>query len=284
MNNRRQRNFDVISYLHRKAKSLFVLRCFEEAADICKEALEVNENGERLLKDYTPFVVIAIQAYAEINQCKKAVEFAIRAFGDPQRFSPEVTELCICLLLKAAEYSRADELAERWLSCEENFLNHKYLKITELYVKHVLLPQGLHRRIDIFLEGNEALTLEQKQEMVISLKTLSEKLECHSQPVKTNSIEAPAQHIDAREKQVIGSRTVRARLFAVVRSFQRLLSLNLSYHHWKKSIIIVRILILAFFVYTLVFAAGVAHGSGISVLWQAVLAAWRALFHPYHLT
>lgn len=47
----------------------------------------------RLLKDYTPFVVIAIQAYAEINQCKKAVEFAIRAFGDPQRFSPEVIEL-----------------------------------------------------------------------------------------------------------------------------------------------------------------------------------------------
>lgn len=83
---------------------------------------------------------------------------------------------------------------------------------------------------------------------------------------------------------VIGSRTVRARLFAVVRSFQRLLSLNLSYHHWKKSIIIVRILILAFFVYTLVFAAGVAHGSEVSVLWQAVLAAWRALFHPYHLT
>ena len=47
MNNRRQRNFYDICYLHRKAKSFFVLRCFEEAADICKEALEVNENGER---------------------------------------------------------------------------------------------------------------------------------------------------------------------------------------------------------------------------------------------
>ena len=78
----------------------------------------------------------------------------------------------ICLLLKAAEYSRADELAERWLSCEENFLHHKYLKITELYVKHVLLPQGLHRRIDNFLEGNEALTLEQKQVRVCVLSCL----------------------------------------------------------------------------------------------------------------
>ena len=81
----------------------------------------------------------------------------------------------ICLLLKAAEYSRADELAERWLSCEENFLNHKYLKITELYVKHVLLPQGLHRRIDNFLEGNEALTLEQKQVRVCVLSFFVEK-------------------------------------------------------------------------------------------------------------
>ena len=81
----------------------------------------------------------------------------------------------ICLLLKAAEYSRADELAERWLSCEENFLHHKYLKITELYVKHVLLPQGLHRRIDNFLEGNEALTLEQKQVRVCVLSFFVEK-------------------------------------------------------------------------------------------------------------
>lgn len=47
MNNRRQRNFYDICHLHRKAKCFFVLRCFEEAAAICKEALEVNENGER---------------------------------------------------------------------------------------------------------------------------------------------------------------------------------------------------------------------------------------------
>lgn len=81
----------------------------------------------------------------------------------------------ICLLLKASEYSRADELAEKWLSCEENFHHHKYLKITELYVKHVLLPQGFHRKIDNFLEGNEALTFEQKQVRACVLSFLQEK-------------------------------------------------------------------------------------------------------------
>lgn len=69
----------------------------------------------------------------------------------------------ICLLLKASEYGAADDLAEKWLGCEENFLEQKYFEITELYTKHVLLPQGLHQNIEQFLETNKALSSEQKQ-------------------------------------------------------------------------------------------------------------------------
>ena len=69
----------------------------------------------------------------------------------------------ICLLLKASKHAEADELAEKWLCCEENFHQQKYLEITELYVKHVLLPKGLHEKIQQFLETNKALSSEQRQ-------------------------------------------------------------------------------------------------------------------------
>ena len=69
----------------------------------------------------------------------------------------------ICLLLKASEYGAADELAEEWLCCEENFFQQNYLEIIELYIKYVLLPQGLHEKIEQFLDTNKVLTSKQKQ-------------------------------------------------------------------------------------------------------------------------
>lgn len=57
----------------------------------------------------------------------------------------------------------ADELAEKWLCCEENFSQEKYLELTEFYVKNVLFPRGLHGKIQQFLETNRALSTEQKQ-------------------------------------------------------------------------------------------------------------------------
>ena len=40
-----------------------------------------------------PFVVIAIQAYAEINQSQAAVDFARKVFGNIERFPSEVLKL-----------------------------------------------------------------------------------------------------------------------------------------------------------------------------------------------
>lgn len=39
------------------------------------------------------FVIIAIQAYAEQNQCQKAVTFANQVFGYPEMFPAQVLEL-----------------------------------------------------------------------------------------------------------------------------------------------------------------------------------------------
>jgi len=69
----------------------------------------------------------------------------------------------IYLLVKASEYRAADELADKWLFCAENFSHQRYLEIVEFYVKQVLFPQGMHEKIHQFLETNKALTSEQKQ-------------------------------------------------------------------------------------------------------------------------
>ncbi|XP_068748417.1 uncharacterized protein [Montipora capricornis] len=331
------RDITGIYNLHHKAKCCLVLRRFKEATEICGEALEQSEIEER---HCTPFVVVAVQAYAEINQWKKAVEFAYKAFGDPQNFSPAVMELCICLLSKASEFGEAGEMAEKWLSCEKNFLHQKYLRITELYINCVLVPQGLHRKIETFLEGNKVLTSQQKQLLtfcwllcdlnkhcvaylvlitwyqhdhltafgllVVLLQNQQKSFffvlqEYSSRQVKADSCEDTAAQCNAKEKQ--GSTTVRrktllasvgfsiviTRMLAVYRNLERRFRLNLSIEHRKKFITILRVLILLFFIYALVHAAswsdhGMASGSGISVLWQAVLTAWRAMFYPYHLT
>lgn len=279
------RDITGIYNLHHKAKCCLVLRRFKEATEICGEVLEQSEIEER---HCTPFVVVAVQAYAEINQWKKAVEFAYKAFGDPQNFSPAVMELCICLLSKASEFGEAGEMAEKWLSCEKNFLHQKYFRITELYINCVLVPQGLHRKIETFLEGNKVLTSQQKQEY-------------GSHQVKADSCEDTAAQCSAKEKQSsttvrrktllasVGFSIVITRMLAVYRNLERRFRLNLSIEHRKKFITILRVLILLFFIYALVHAAswsdhGMASGSGISVLWQAVLTAWRTMFYPYHLT
>ena len=47
----------------------------------------------RIHDKWTPFVAIALQAYAELNQHKTAVGFASKVFGNPEKFPPVVLEL-----------------------------------------------------------------------------------------------------------------------------------------------------------------------------------------------
>ena len=47
----------------------------------------------RIPEQRTPFVIIAVQAYAEMNQYHTAVGFASKVFGNAEKFPPEVLEL-----------------------------------------------------------------------------------------------------------------------------------------------------------------------------------------------
>ena len=72
--------------------------------------------------------------------------------------------LCsVCLLLKASKYKEAGKLVQDWLSCEDNFSQVKYVKIAEVYVKHILFPQQLHEEIKCFLETNQVIPSSEKQ-------------------------------------------------------------------------------------------------------------------------
>jgi len=272
-----------------------VLRRFEEAVQICCVALDqkFEENGDepsyRIQEKKTPFVVIAVQAYAENNQYQRAVEFSRRVFGNAAKFPPVVLELCIYLLVKASEYRAADELADKWLFCAENFSHQRYLEIVEFYVKQVLFPQGMHGKIHQFLETNKALTSEQKQSMLVSIQESSrkcnEKLGHCSSPVDSDSREVAVQH-KPKQKQGGHSAVVR-RMLAVMKNLQRLCRNYVPCSRWQKSVTILRVLILLFFIYALILAASghlsVTPGPSLLIFWQTVVNSWRAMFSPYHM-
>lgn len=91
------------SQLLLQAKSLLVLRHFQEAVQVCCEALALKQNDD--IKDSPrgrtseqwisskDFAVIGVQAYAERNQCREAVTFASQVFGCPEGFPAKVLEL-----------------------------------------------------------------------------------------------------------------------------------------------------------------------------------------------
>lgn len=276
------------SQLLLQAKSLLVLRHFQEAVQVCCEALALKQNDD--IKDSPrgrtseqwisskDFAVIGVQAYAERNQFREAVTFASQVFGCPEGFPAKVLELCIYMLLKTSNWGKAAELAEKWLECEENFsLKLEYCQIAECYIKHILFPQELFEKIQQFLKRNEVLTPEQRKILLrFSRPCSKEKVEsCISSVANTPSkVTAPPRLIHGAAHGVI------LRVIAVFRKLQSLYN-TVSYHQKTKTLL--RIVILFFFTYSFLTAAGyqgLTKNSGISILWQAVLSAWRALLSP----
>ncbi|KAL9959952.1 hypothetical protein ACROYT_G033331 [Oculina patagonica] len=276
-----------------RAKSLLVLRRFGDAIQVCREALELHleDSGDinlplcRTSDEWTrsacSFAVIGIQAYAERNQCLKAVKFANQVFKDIEKFPAEVLELCICLLLKESMFDEASDLAEKWLNYEKNFsLELKYLEIAQCYVKHVLFPQGLFEKIQQFLETNQVITPEQRQVLLNFSRPLrKEKMESCTSSVANTSNEV---QISSRLRHG----TVHGVVMRVTAVLQKLHSLCITVTCHQKTKTLIRIVILFFFIYSLLTASGykgVNKNSGIFILWQAMLNAWRALLSPYHL-
>ncbi|XP_020615625.1 peroxisome assembly protein 26-like [Orbicella faveolata] len=271
-----------------KAKSFLVLRRFREAVQVCCEVLELAlkqnddiKNSSRGRESSKDFAVIGIQAYAERNQCGEAVTFASQIFGSSEGFPAEVLEICIYMLLKASKYDEAAELAEKWLECEENFsLELKYCQIAGCYIKHILFPQGLFENIQRFLRRNQVLTPEQREILLHFARPRGkEKAEsCASSVVNTSSkVTVPPRLQHGAAHGVI------LRVIAVLRKLQSLYS-TISCQQKTKTLL--RIVILFFFVYSFLTATGyqgLTKNSGISILWQGALNAWRALFSPYHL-
>ncbi|XP_022784589.1 peroxisome assembly protein 26-like [Stylophora pistillata] len=220
---------------------------------------------------WTHLAVIGIQAFAEINQCQKAVTFATKVFGQIRKFPSEALELCVCLLLKASKYKEAGKLVEDWLTFEENFSHVKYIKIAEFYVKHILFPQQLYEEIKQFLETNQVIPSAEKEVLFQFTKPLvDEKVErCNISHEVTATTQLPSRH---------GAAQRWLRMSVVIQKLQSLYRM-VFFHH--KTRIFVRMMILLFFIYCFVSASsyqGVNKGSGIFSLWLALLNAWRALY------
>ncbi|XP_058969415.2 peroxisome assembly protein 26 isoform X2 [Pocillopora verrucosa] len=217
-------DYDISQLLHR-AKSLLVLRRFDDVLEVCTGAFELvskRRDDSHLSNDlfrnsdqWTHFAVIGIQAFAEINQCQKAITFTTKAFEHFRKFPTEALELCVCLLLKASKYKEAGKLVQDWLSCEDNFSQVKYVKIAEVYVKHILFPQQLHEEIKCFLETNQVIPSSEKQVLFQFTKPFAdEKVErCNTSHELTAPAQLPAEHS-------VANRWLRVR--AVVQKLQSL--------------------------------------------------------------
>ncbi|KAJ3335782.1 hypothetical protein HDU93_004431 [Gonapodya sp. JEL0774] len=151
----------TISSLER-AHTLFLIKRFDEALEICDEAWQ-----DPKLRGYDGF----IRFYLELSYRAgkgKAMERVLSAYPNLVTLPGDVVVYLLQLKIKSKDYHQAKNLAENWLgSCSDEYLRAviatrepettTYEQVTELYLLHILPQLADFELAEEFLRYNDIL-------------------------------------------------------------------------------------------------------------------------------
>lgn len=210
--------------------------------------------------------ILAIQAYAELDQWQYVEPFLTHCYGTPAAYPVKVVQLCLLLYSKVHSYAIAEGVALQWLAYPNNQLQHtstQYCSILELFVSQVLLPQGKVEEAYQLVERTECLRPETKLGFLKHLKEVKERLDAQTKEQDAEDTRSALMKFVDKIGQLV------ARFFpkAIYRQIQKLAVMGL-------------ILYLILFKTNLDLSSSISHAA---VLWSGVARIWYSLFAPFHL-
>ncbi|XP_041347326.1 uncharacterized protein LOC121367279 [Gigantopelta aegis] len=117
--------------------------------------------------------VLAIQAYAELNQWDLVLPFVQNVYGNVESCPARVIQLCLLLHARVKQFVQCHAMAKVWLQYNASTGIEGYTDVAKLYVRQILIPLGAYNLVAQFVEGCSELTFTDKQ-MLLSPVNKSE--------------------------------------------------------------------------------------------------------------
>jgi peroxin-26 len=139
-----------------RANMCLLFRQFEECLNICRENVAKAKNyieDERACTAVESLVVIAIQAYAELNRWLEVVPFVAQTYNGLEECPPVVARLCLLLHAKLKDDVTCTVIASIWLKNPSNYPLADYRTLAETYITHVLVPAQRWDDVRSFLDS-----------------------------------------------------------------------------------------------------------------------------------
>ncbi|XP_072026386.1 peroxisome assembly protein 26-like [Amphiura filiformis] len=144
-------------------------------------SVDVNSNEIIKRRFEESLCVLAIQAYAELDQWQHVEPFLTHCYGTPAAYPVKVVQLCILLYAKVHSYAMAEAILLQWLAFPDNQSQLQYSSILELYISQVLLPQGKVDEACELVQRTQCLKPDSKLNLLKHLKEVRERLEVNEQ-------------------------------------------------------------------------------------------------------
>ncbi|OWF51256.1 peroxisome assembly protein 26-like [Mizuhopecten yessoensis] len=158
-----------------KATEKLLFKNFDECIQVCEAGItEAHMKAENLsvTEKLEPLCILAVQAYAELNQWQRVMPFVQQVYGSVEDCPYKVMHLCILLHSKVKEYTQCHALSSVWLKHPGNVGREGYTDVVDVCIKHILLPQGKVKLIPRYLESCPGLTTTDQQHLMDYYSTL----------------------------------------------------------------------------------------------------------------
>ncbi|KAL5014584.1 hypothetical protein ScPMuIL_008854 [Solemya velum] len=261
-----------------EATKQLLLRDFKLCLRTCNNGLSrAKHNFEDDSVQYCVecLAVIAIQAYAELDLWQSVLPFIQSVYQGIESCPPVVIQLCVLLHARVTEYAQCHAIASIWLRNPENSTKHGYSTVAQLFVTHVLIPQGKTEVITPFLDSCNALEPKVKQDIVILAKKLEGRMA--STDVCEDIRRIGQIH---RNKSQKGNGIV-THASGIAKSLGLFVIRKLSFVNLK---MMAKVAAVAVCVYLVTLEANrgdlISNHSRVSVVLRGAMKLWRSLFNP----
>ncbi|XP_033745439.1 peroxisome assembly protein 26-like [Pecten maximus] len=182
-----------------KAREKLLFKEFDECIQLCETGItEAHMKADNVSgqKNLETLCILAIQAYAELNQWQQVMPFVQKVFGSVEDCPYKVMHLCILLHSKIKEYTQCHVLSGIWLKHPGNVGSEGYIDIVDVCIQHMLVPQGKVTLIPRYLESCPGVTSTQQQDLINYYSTLHASKHDESKSVKFKDA---SQETDVKE-------------------------------------------------------------------------------------
>ncbi|XP_069140805.1 peroxisome assembly protein 26-like [Argopecten irradians] len=160
-----------------KAREKLLFKEFDECIHLCEAGIsEARMKPDSLTlsvqKKLETLCILAIQAYAELNQWQQVMPFVQKVFGSVEDCPYKVMHLCILLHSKVKEYTQCHALSSVWLKHQGNVGTEGYTDIVDVYIQHILIPRGKIALVPRYLESCPGVSSAQQQDLINYYSTL----------------------------------------------------------------------------------------------------------------